>query len=268
MRVRIKFQKYGAMKFIGHLDLMRYFQKAFRRAEIAIEYSKGFSPHQLMSFASPLGVGITSDGEYLDAQLLVCDAPEVMIDRLNKVMTEGVTITEFTILPEIGENEKKVTSMSMVAMADYQLSLKDDYAAPAGITSIDELKTHFLSFYAQKTIVMNKKTKKSETEMDIKPLIPFVAFSKDEYENKVLATLKSGVMVSQTTSCATRYQNGLNIYLQVVTGSVINLKPDLVLEAFYQYLNEEYNRFAWQLHRIDMYAKDEVGKLYPLNQLI
>jgi DNA repair protein RecO (recombination protein O) len=57
------------MKFIGHLDIMRYFQKAMRRADIDICYSEGFSPHQIMSFAAPLGVGITSDGEYLDIEV-------------------------------------------------------------------------------------------------------------------------------------------------------------------------------------------------------
>ena len=66
MKVRIKFAKSGVMKFVGHLDMMRYFQKAMRRADIDIKYSEGFSPHQIMSFAAPLGVGITSDGEYLD----------------------------------------------------------------------------------------------------------------------------------------------------------------------------------------------------------
>ena len=66
MKARIKFSKVGSMRFIGHLDLMRFFQKAFRRAKIAISYSQGYSPHQLMSFASPLGIGLSSDAEYLD----------------------------------------------------------------------------------------------------------------------------------------------------------------------------------------------------------
>ena len=46
MKARIKFSKVGSMRFIGHLDLMRFFQKAFRRAKIAISYSQGYSPHQ------------------------------------------------------------------------------------------------------------------------------------------------------------------------------------------------------------------------------
>ena len=57
MKTRIKFSKCGSMRFVGHLDVMRYFQKAFRRAQIPVSYSQGFSPHQLMSFSSPLGIG-------------------------------------------------------------------------------------------------------------------------------------------------------------------------------------------------------------------
>ena len=63
MKIRIKFSKTGTMKFIGHLDIMRYFQKVMRRSEVNIAYSEGFSPHQKMSFAAPLGVGLTSVGD-------------------------------------------------------------------------------------------------------------------------------------------------------------------------------------------------------------
>ena len=57
MKLRIKFKKYGAVRFIGHLDVMRFFQKAIRRAQIDVVYTAGFSPHQVMTFAAPLGVG-------------------------------------------------------------------------------------------------------------------------------------------------------------------------------------------------------------------
>ena len=45
MKIRIKFRKQGAVKFVGHLDIMRYFQKVMRRADVDIRYSEGFSPH-------------------------------------------------------------------------------------------------------------------------------------------------------------------------------------------------------------------------------
>ena len=57
MKVRIKFSKQGPVKFVGHLDTMRYFQKAIRRAELPVAFSGGYSPHMIMSFAAPLGVG-------------------------------------------------------------------------------------------------------------------------------------------------------------------------------------------------------------------
>ena len=92
IKIRIKFRKYGVMRFIGHLDIMRYFQKAMRRAEIDICYSEGFSPHQIMSFAAPLGVGTTSLGEYFDMELTETVPTKEIEDRLNAVMAEGVSI--------------------------------------------------------------------------------------------------------------------------------------------------------------------------------
>ena len=128
MKTRIKFSKCGSMRFVGHLDVMRYFQKAMRRAEIDICYSEGFSPHQIMSFAAPLGVGITSDGEYLDIEVNSTRSSEASIKALNDTMVKGVEVTEYVKLPD---NAK--TAMSMVAAADYDLYFKDGYesAAPA-----------------------------------------------------------------------------------------------------------------------------------------
>ena len=62
-KTRMRFTKTGNVRFIGHLDLMRFFQKAVRRAGLKVAFSQGYSPHQLMSFASPLGVGQTTDGD-------------------------------------------------------------------------------------------------------------------------------------------------------------------------------------------------------------
>ena len=86
MKARIKFRKYGIMRFIGHLDVMRYFQKAMRRADIPIAFTGGYSPHMIMSFAQPLGIGVTSDGEYLYIELKEPVASDEAVKRLNQVM--------------------------------------------------------------------------------------------------------------------------------------------------------------------------------------
>ena len=68
MKLRIKYTKTGVLRFIGHLDVMRFFQKAIRRAKLDVSYTKGFSPHQIISFAAPMPLGMTSEGEYFDGE--------------------------------------------------------------------------------------------------------------------------------------------------------------------------------------------------------
>ena len=120
LKVRIKFAKQGAMKFIGHLDIMRYFQKAVKRAGLDAAYSEGFSPHMIMSFAAPLGVGITSEGEYFDLELKTPVSSKEAVERLNQVMVEGMEVLSVREVPE----GKKGKAMSLVAAADYLVSFR------------------------------------------------------------------------------------------------------------------------------------------------
>ena len=119
MKVRIKFRKQGNMKFIGHLDIMRYFQKVMRRADVDIRYSEGFSPHQIMSFAAPLGVGLTSNGEYMDIEVLSTDDSKTMVRRMNETMVEGMEVVSYRQLDDSSKN-----AMSIVAAADYTLTFR------------------------------------------------------------------------------------------------------------------------------------------------
>ncbi len=275
MKARIKFQKYGSMKFVGHLDVMRYFQKVFRRAGIDNEYSKGFSPHQIMSFAAPLGVGLTSDGEYLDIQLLSADAPEVMIERINSAITEGFRVIGYHPLLEAEPNTKTVTAMSLVNSADYLVSLKDGYEIGGVITIKESFVNAFTKFLQSEEIVIGKKTKKSEKDVDIKPMITLVAFEEEEYETKRREKLEEHLRTPEAqanfvkpASKAEVYENGIKVYLQLDTGSASNLKPELVMEAFYEALGIEYNPFAWQSHRLEVYTRNiETGKLAGLDQV-
>lgn len=157
MKVRIKFSKYGALRFIGHLDVMRYFQKAVRRAEIDIAYSEGFSPHQIMSFASPLSVGHTSSGEYFDIEVNSFTSEEDIQKRLQDVMAEGIDILKVRLLPE-----KEGNAMASVAAADYLLTFSEHLVLP------ENWKEGLTGFYARETIPAVKKTKKGEREINLK----------------------------------------------------------------------------------------------------
>ena len=122
MKLRIKFSKSGVMRFIGHLDIMRYFQKAIRRAGIDIAYSEGFNPHQIMSFAAPLGVGLTSNGEYMDIEVNSVTSSAEMIEQLNKVMVPGIKILNIMKL-----NDDTKNAMASVAAAEYTIRFRDEY---------------------------------------------------------------------------------------------------------------------------------------------
>lgn len=157
MKVRIKFSKEGPVKFIGHLDIMRYFQKAIRRADIDIAYSMGFNPHQIMSFASPLSVGHESSGEYFDIELNSMKDTEDIKNRLNEVMTDGIKIIKVAALDD-GEGN----AMASVAAADYLVRFCDKLTLP------DDFKEKLTDYYEQEHIYVTKKTKKSEKEIDLK----------------------------------------------------------------------------------------------------
>lgn len=276
MKVRLKFQKYGSMKFVGHLDLMRYFQKACRRAGFDSEYSQGFNPHQIMSFAAPLGLGLTSDCEYVDIGLVSSESPEIMVNKLNEVMSEGFYVTGFHVLKDPEENEKKVTAMSLVSSADYLVSLKDGYYLSDSIKTEEEFKEAFLDFYSKDDINVLKKTKKSEKLVNIRPMISLISFDDLDYNNKIedifiniakpLNDERNYFLESK--SVAEIYENNIRVYMQVDTGSAANLKPELVMEAFCKENNILYNPFAWQVHRREIYTRDkESNCLIPLDRL-
>lgn len=160
MKARIKFRKYGALRFIGHLDVMRFFQKVMRRAEIPIAFTGGYSPHMIMSFASPLGIGLTSDGEYFDIELTEAIDSKTAVKRMNEVSIEGIEIISFRKIPD----DKKQTGMTILAGADYLVSVRKG-------ALLSDWKEQFSKFMSQPEIQVIKQTKRSERMVDIRALI-------------------------------------------------------------------------------------------------
>jgi hypothetical protein len=163
-----------------------------------------------------------------------------------------------------------------VSSADYLVSLKDGYSLSDTIISKDEFQKAFEEFYAKQDITINKKTKKSETVVDIKPMITLVSFDEKEYADSLRECLVdvSGTVNNEsyyfhnTESKADVYENNIRVFMQLDTGSVANLKPELVMEAFCNEKNISYNPYAWQVHRLEIYKRDEMTmKLIPLDRL-
>ena len=157
MRLRIKFKKYGPIRFIGHLDVMRFFQKAIRRAGIDVAYSNGFSPHQLMAFAAPLGVGLASNGEYMDIEINSMVSCQDIRERLNHVSVPGIEVLSVKQLPDSAEN-----AMAGGAAAAYTVRFREGKNPKADISAL------LPDFLSREQIPITKKTKKGTREVDLK----------------------------------------------------------------------------------------------------
>ncbi len=214
MKVRIKFKKDGSLRFIGHLDVMRFFQKVMRRAQIPIAFTAGYNPHMIMSFASPLGIGLTSQGEYFDIELAGHISSAEAVRRMNAVTAEGMEVISFRQIAE----EKKMTAMAIASAADYLVGCK---CRENGAVFTQERITGFLG---QQEIVVTKQTKRSEQEADIRPLIYQMELTKE------------------------------GIYLQLAAGSAQNLKPELVMSALCRFAGIDEASMTWTRRRLEMYA--------------
>ena len=228
MKLRIKFSKHGVLKFIGHLDVMRYFQKAIRRAGIDIAYSAGFSPHQIMSFAAPLGVGLESDGEYMDIEVNSLTSSKALIDALNAQMVDGIKILEAKLLPDNAGN-----AMASVAAARYRIAFREGLKPKFLTTSA------IFDFFGQEQIIVTKQTKKSETTFDMKPFL-FECFFDPEREA---------------------------VFLTVDASSSGNIKPALVMKALYDQNHAAFDEYALLITREETYinaGSEEDKRFKPL----
>lgn len=158
MRLRIKFRKYGPVRFIGHLDVMRFFQKAIRRAGIDVAYSGGFSPHQIMSFAAPLSVGLESNGEYMDVEVNSIVSCQDVMEKLNAASAPGIEVTSVIQL-----SDKAGNAMASVAAASYTVRFREGREPKVNI------ETALAALLAKEQILYTKETKKGTREVDLKP---------------------------------------------------------------------------------------------------
>lgn len=154
MLIRVKFTKEEPVKYLGHLDILRFFQKCFIRAHVKMLYSEGFNPHQKMSFALPLGVGITSRAEYLDAEIEDGQDLLKIKDDLNAVSGSGFHILDVRQVEEAAES-----LMSVVRFASYNI-----FPREGDIYIPDE-------FINSESIEATKKTKKGSRQINIRPMI-------------------------------------------------------------------------------------------------
>ena len=161
MIYRMKFEKHDEVKYIGHLDTMRTFTRCIKRTSLPIKFSKGFNPRVQLSFALPLGVGVTSDSEYVDLEL----EDEVDVIELKKELNS--TLPDGFKIVNVVKSENSKSLMSLVKEAIYEIGIEfenDD--------DIEELVQKIENIFAQEVIEVEKQGKNKKVELvNIKPNI-------------------------------------------------------------------------------------------------
>lgn len=188
--IRVFFSKKDRAKYISHLDSMRMFTRSIRRTNIPVWYTEGFNPRLYMTFPLPLSLGYESNCESFDMRLVDADYPlDQVKEQLNKVLPMGVTIVSVT---------NPVMKPDEIALADYQIDFESDEPF-----AFEEKLNHFAD---QDEIIVTKKTKKGEKQIDIKPL---VTMQRIEIQNF-----------------------GCSVWIRTAAGTTLNVSPSLWIEAF------------------------------------
>lgn len=259
MKLRIRFTKEGPVRFVGHLDFMRFMQRVLKKSGLDVVYTGGFNPHMILSFAAPLGVGEETVGDYADVEVAYRDpfplnpneiymmrdhglqndelppAPPAadMLAMLNQASCEGVTFTDITRIGQLRESN----AMAIVRYASWDIALADDFLAGR---SAEEMAAAVME---KETIPFRKVTKKADKTVDIRPLI--VSVSAPEQEEKVIPGMSRHLLLT----CA--------------AGSSQNLKPATVLEALAADFGQDFDPYGFRLLRTELYADG----LVPLGKI-
>lgn len=213
MIYRMRYEKRDEVKYIGHLDTMRTFTRCIKKTNLPIKFSEGFNPRVQLSFALPLGVGVTSECEYVDLELqdeLEIDTNEI-VKEMNKALPEGFRIVSATRI------EKSKSLMSLVREAIYEITIT------LNSEDLEEVAKNLDELFDRETLYVEKQTKnKKNEEVNIKEMIL-------SFKNEII----SFCTIRTTIHC--------------LAGSEKNLNPNLVVELLKNELGENMEDF--EIHR-------------------
>ena len=154
---RLLFEKTGSAVWMSHLDLMRLFQRAFKRAGLPLKHTQGYNPRPSVSIALPLSVGVDSICELLDFDLDGVDVPcNDITNRLNSALISGVKVRQTY------QNGRKLRDL---ALLDCKITMEYDSGIPAG--TVEAVK----DLFSRSSLLVTKKTKNGMQDQDIIPMI-------------------------------------------------------------------------------------------------
>ncbi len=232
MIVRLKFNKRNYLRYIGHLDLMRLFHRAFNKSGIKVSYSQGFNPQPKFSIASPLSLGIESEEEYMDLELEEKISIEEFIERLNKVLPKDVKILDAKYI------KTKESIASIISWAFYEIKFHIDEDLEK-----ETMEKNIQDYFSKEEIFILKRQRKGrrkiEREVNVKGLIGNITVKECKNKSIILETmLKAG-------------GNG-------------NLRPIDLITSIKKETNIDIDLDSVMIKRLELYAEENNNIYKPL----
>ena len=216
---RMLFEKTGNAIWISHLDLMRVFQRAFKRAGLPLKHTQGFNPRPSVSIALPLSVGIESRCELLDFDLDGVTATNDEIrEKLNAALISGVKVLS------VYDNGSKIKNL---ATLDCSVYLEYDSGIPAGAAG------EIQALFSRESVIVEKKSKNGLVSQDIIPMI---------YNFSVCEEDANTVCIRARICCQNPALNPAQISL-AICGYLPHLAPDFSLCKREDIFDREGNQF-------------------------
>ena len=157
-KIILKYSRGGAARYISHLDMQRAFGRAVRRAQLPAEYSQGFNPHIVMSFASPLSVGYATNGDYVELTLTGQMDGEEIMRALNAVLPPDIRILH---VRPAAQNEKKLMANNYSASYTLHFHFENEKDCVKIVDATERLRA------AKRYVTEDRRGR----ELDIRPLI-------------------------------------------------------------------------------------------------
>ncbi len=210
--------------FISHLDVIRVFERAFRRANLPISYTKGFNPRPKMTFTPALPVGTTSCSEYMDCEFDEEILPRDVMIRLNNVLPIGIKILE----AEVADNKLPLSSLNA---ASYVVSIED------GSNNEAKLRNAIKEVENSKEIFIEKQSKSGAKQVNIIPLI---------YSIEVLESNSEGI----------------KILMKLSIGQEGSISPSVIISVLERIVGFEFE--INYIFRREIYYFDGNKKIFPI----
>lgn len=215
MRMIVAFQKTEQVRHIGHLDMQRAMQRALRRSGLPIRYSNGFNPHALLSFGSPLAVGVGGDEELFEVGVEPNATEEMFRKALPQALPASLPMVDVRLVPD---DHPKL--MAALMTASYEARMDKCAASEAMAANVEAL-------LARTEIQALRKTKSTEKLCDIRPMLHELSASEDCDE--IVFSMRVDAMEQMA------------------------LKPDLLLKTLAEQTEVELPKY-W-LHRVKLWGE-------------